>query len=410
MSNAQHKIADVFDALESGTASVQHDPSETNYRHWENKIESAGTGIFPLTWFLALGGIVILILALVVIPEGKTAHEAPIPPNPTSGFGTISVHNDLVLPVQISLDDINQRYLEAGSSLVVNLMNETVNVKWRVSPKTISGGLAMGHEMSGGWIAVRAGSSITINSTASGMSYFYPIISNETDMSCEFVVNDGYPNVDRPGAYVAKRVSRVGLGYYRFFSNSNVTLYCDNGQTYVWGIRNGDGKPLIAPQASGVIELRLPTTVIPKQLPPPTATPRAHVVTVPPPSATHRPSNREAPNQSCPVVIDSPVDFLEFRNADELTLSWHSAAGLESGHSYLLSFYTVDGAYLAAVRLESTDSTKPAGTPAWIYPDGEWIAEIKENSAYKWEVAVIDAGNGILCRSDSRTIIWKLHE
>lgn len=69
--------------------------------------------------------------------------------------------------------------------------------------------------------------------------FFYLILYNDSETNCNLIVNDGLESEQKVGIIRAGQ-QNVHAGYYRLFSNSNVSLHCDNTITY-WGIRDGEG-------------------------------------------------------------------------------------------------------------------------------------------------------------------------
>ena len=69
--------------------------------------------------------------------------------------------------------------------------------------------------------------------------YFYPILDNLTNSDCNVTINDGLEDEQEAGV-IRLGSQNVHIGYYKWYSNSNVTLYCDEA-TYWYGMRNGDG-------------------------------------------------------------------------------------------------------------------------------------------------------------------------
>lgn len=149
-----------------------------------------------------------------------------------------------------------------------------------------------------------------------------------------------------------------------------------------------------------------PTSTITPHLTRPTQTPKPPTSTA---TLTPTPTKNTTMNiEPCPLILDSPTDFAQFKTADEIKLQWSSPGRLKSEQSYRLSFYTTDGVFLIGLLTKDTFSTKPAGTPAWVYLNGEWIAQVKENGTFKWGVEVVDSNNNVLCQSELRTFSWLL--
>lgn len=157
---------------------------------------------------------------------------------------TATIINGLVLPVQIQIDGTERGTIDAQSRKVFVISGYPARVRFDVMLRTVSDGLPLGDRFWGEWSEVYPNAELQINNIVGDQYYFYPIVTNNTDFACSFSINDGYPSENRPSASIPHHVGMVGLGYYRFYSNSNVTLFCDptNPSRYRWwGIRSDQG-------------------------------------------------------------------------------------------------------------------------------------------------------------------------
>jgi hypothetical protein len=67
-------------------------------------------------------------------------------------------------------------------------------------------------------------------------------ISNTTNKDCDMTINKGWDSEFVTGAVVGANQDTVGFGYYKLFTNSNVTLDC-KGKIYWWGTQPDEKNP-----------------------------------------------------------------------------------------------------------------------------------------------------------------------
>lgn len=169
----------------------------------------------------------------------------------------ITLHNSLVRPAKYYIDDTYHGIVEALSDETVYLTSFPVKVSFEVVPQTTTQGDPVGDSMSGHWTEVYPGAYLTLANRIGDTFYFYPIITNNTEVDCRIAINVGYTTEQTPGFAEAYETD-IGAGYYEWYSDSNVFLYCDDERWY-WGIiPNEGGTPLsgIDPE-SGVLRLTL---------------------------------------------------------------------------------------------------------------------------------------------------------
>jgi len=105
--------------------------------------------------------------------------------------------------------------------------------------------------MSGTWSKVSNGSHLTINNIVGDQFFFFVTIDNNTSAECDVYIDKGYVTEKHPGTLPIGS-QNVSMGYYRLFSNSNVSLQCADGKSYWWGIQSGQ-----QPEAS-IVEIVQP--------------------------------------------------------------------------------------------------------------------------------------------------------
>ena len=171
-----------------------------------------------------------------------------------------TVKNELERPIKVFVDDVFKGEVNSLSTETFLLDNYPVDVKWEVIPVTMSNGVQLGDYMSDIIYGVTTKVELDATNYAKKQLFFYPIITNKGSHNCEFSVNDGGTAENRPGGYVNAYSDGVALGYYRLYSNSNVTLYCDHG-IFHWGNRpvteEGPGIINLVTSGSGVFEGKL---------------------------------------------------------------------------------------------------------------------------------------------------------
>ncbi len=150
--------------------------------------------------------------------------------------------NQLVLPVHVYLNGAYLGDLAAGTDLNYVLPGAPASLRWELAKETTKSGRAIGDDMGATIQGVAAGQVIEITNVVGDQAYFYPTISNQTGEDCEAIFNQGWESENVPDAIVPANSEGIGLGYYKLFSNSNVTLIC-GGVQHWWGLQpdeNGD--------------------------------------------------------------------------------------------------------------------------------------------------------------------------
>lgn len=167
------------------------------------------------------------------------------PPKPTIIITVVqpyfSVNNKLIRPIAIYVDGSYKGEVDSDSTKSFVTDQFPVTVKWEIVKETTSGGVPIGDNMGGFFDGVSDRESITVDSRVAEQPYFYPIITNNSDVDCKVIINEGWASENDPPAIVPAHKENVGLGYYKLYSNSNVTLNCDD-KFYWWGIRPNEEK------------------------------------------------------------------------------------------------------------------------------------------------------------------------
>lgn len=106
--------------------------------------------------------------------------------------------------------------------------NASVELSFRLVRPTKSNGTPLGESMEGYFDAATnpgASLSYTINNRIGDQYYFAPLITNRTSDGGLMMVNGGLTVENRCDCVVPAGGVGVGIGYYRWYTNSNVRAY-----------------------------------------------------------------------------------------------------------------------------------------------------------------------------------------
>jgi hypothetical protein len=156
---------------------------------------------------------------------------------------SIGIKNDLLDPVSIMIDGESRGDLRGQSSKSFTLRSAVADVSWTVVRASV-GGRPLGDEMSGASSGVEDGESIEVTRTVGTTYYFTPVITNETDRTCDVEINGDGNGAGRLGVSQSPQTT-LRFGYFRLTSSSSVGLVCD-GVPLWFGIRGTQGNPLSA--------------------------------------------------------------------------------------------------------------------------------------------------------------------
>jgi Viral BACON domain len=176
---------------------------------------------------------------------------------------TITVTNDLILPVDVSVNSVYAKTVPALTTLIDTVSSSLSNmtVSWELD--NVVGGLSKGQSMDSTFPTVQnpAGNyNYSITNIVGITSYFAPYIVNNSSSSVILAVNWGtVAQVDYTGYIAASGVAE--LGYYRLYSNTEVIAYPYGsnytGNTYwYWNYGTNFTYSSITPN-SGVVDLTL---------------------------------------------------------------------------------------------------------------------------------------------------------
>ena len=194
--------------------------------------------------------IAMIVVAIIGYLGTKLQVETPIRATQTAQPPTVvvtvnspkfTVNNRLLLPISISIDEGYVGDVQEQSTKVFVLESYPVKVSWSIVKVSLSNGVVLSDDMGGHFNGVSDNEIISIDNIVGEQPYFYLIVSNKTDKNCSVIINYSWASEFVTHAQVAANKSNVGFGYYKLYSNSNVTLNCE-GKVYWWGKRSGEEK------------------------------------------------------------------------------------------------------------------------------------------------------------------------
>lgn len=179
----------------------------------------------------------------------------------SSDLLSATVHNYLYRPIEVYVNGSYRGQVAEQSNEPFYFQGEPAQINFAVvrmlNDQT---GRAYGLEISGTFFQVLDGQDLYVDNTVGDHNYFYPVVSNRTDDSCEIVINEGTFMEDHIG-YAPAHMDNIISGYYELTFSSTVVLYCgDERVKSYWGrMPNTSGDPLnnIVDPTSGYVALVL---------------------------------------------------------------------------------------------------------------------------------------------------------
>ncbi|MGH7466795.1 MAG: Ig-like domain-containing protein [Longimicrobiales bacterium] len=218
-----------------------------------------------------------------------------------AGF-TVSVTNQLIRPVNLTSNGVLFGTVPAQSIASFNLQpTASFSLRWDLVRVTTTAGTPVGEEVNGLFNPITNPSgTITydIDNEVGTTIYFAPLITNTSSTRLLMAVNFGLTAEVRCNCVVTPGSTRIDIGYYRLFSNTNVRGYRDGsgytGQFVFWNF--GTQFTSVTP-GSGAIEL-------PNSLNPSTIEPVVqNVIPVDLPGALFQRAKRGPQDYPVPAVI-----------------------------------------------------------------------------------------------------------
>ncbi len=182
----------------------------------------------------------------------------------------VTIENKLALAIVVQVNNKPEysAVINPGASATIPLLSATefpAHIFWRVQRNKNNLGEPIGEDLKNFGNADEADVAVTLDRGGKyvvdnmiGIStYFYPVIENSTDMRCTIIVNDGL-TIQYVIGQSSPQTTANQTGYYKYASNSNVTLECLN-TIYYRGKRNGTpGPALIMEGQSGIVKIPIP--------------------------------------------------------------------------------------------------------------------------------------------------------
>jgi hypothetical protein len=163
----------------------------------------------------------------------------------------VQIDNYLSLPILVTVGGQAGIEVPPSGSTSIALLGQN-SLGWRVEQPIGPGGAPMGDDMGAAWVGLTGGSQVIIDNHVVDSFYLAPVLTITLKTECSVVINEGLPDQNDPGLQVGPGTANLMLGYYRYWSNSNVTAHCDNGMRYRWGT---DGPPIKVADHSGEYDI-----------------------------------------------------------------------------------------------------------------------------------------------------------
>lgn len=199
-------------------------------------------------------------VTISAIAEGRQGSAyATVRTIPTTA--TIVVNNQLIYPISISIAGQSQGTVPAQSTRQLpNVPLSTTNLSWDLV-RPMLGNTPLGEQMSGVFsfnLTGGATRTLTVDNHVGLTPYFAPLVTNLTSQALLMTVNYGLQSELRCNCVAPVGSSRVHLGYYRLFSNSNMTVF-RNSSNYTGSYRYFDTFANSVTSGSGTIEFTFTT-------------------------------------------------------------------------------------------------------------------------------------------------------
>jgi hypothetical protein len=161
---------------------------------------------------------------------------------------SVTLANDLIVPLHVSTSEGEKVDIDAGGSATVAISSPRLTVDWESDKLIAPNGLRVGQKVAGSLTltrnSLREDSTVEITALSGADAYFMPKLKT-TGTRCRWIGN-ALTDIEKPGPYSFDVLRGKGqrLGYYRYVPNdSNVKLTC-GGVSRWWGANDldGDGK------------------------------------------------------------------------------------------------------------------------------------------------------------------------
>jgi hypothetical protein len=168
--------------------------------------------------------------SITATSEGRSS-SAPVTVTALPQNVQVTIENQLIYPINIDINGTVTGSIPAQSTRMVTVTaSSSLELGWTLMPPVI-GGRAIGDPMSGSFDLSnqRTPVSLTIDNVVGTTRYFAPIITNRTGVPLLMAVNWGLQSENRCNCTVPATGAATNIGYYRLFSNSNVSAFRSGG-------------------------------------------------------------------------------------------------------------------------------------------------------------------------------------
>lgn len=213
-----------------------------------------------------LAAIITGVFSLIIAGKLPFPNSSPLPTITTTPVSTIIVvqqptsyiviENKLFLPAKIWIDGVYRGDVDSSGTGEFSITSYPVKVDFEVHKQNRDDGLTIGNDFRGMWSNIGKEERLTIRNIVGEQYYFAPSVHNKLPVDCDIYVNAGYPTEFYVG--MVRSGNDAFAGYYYWYSDSNVTLYCGNERkVYFWGIHPSYTETTLLNVAadSGVLEL-----------------------------------------------------------------------------------------------------------------------------------------------------------
>jgi len=149
--------------------------------------------------------------------------------NPGGEATTVVVTNQLATAINVYVNSSLIGSVPAGETAGQDIGEvSTLEVSWSVVKTETSDGTSIGDDMSGGFDVVSSPSGTiryTVDHIVGNQWYFFPLITNQTNVGLLMAVNWELQAENRCNCVVPPNSERVGIGYYRLFTNTRVVAF-----------------------------------------------------------------------------------------------------------------------------------------------------------------------------------------
>lgn len=176
----------------------------------------------------------------------------------------VTIHNSLLDPVAITINDVDRWHLAAGQTKVLTLDEPVSVVEFAVVVPHLRSGKALGDDMTGHFVNVERGASLAIGPHVgppdATITYFTPRIENRSDRGCDVGVDALNSTTRRLGVSLGEG-DETRFGYFRFDIGLHIFVDC-GGRILSWNLdpmSKASGGTSVGDPVTGLLELNFDT-------------------------------------------------------------------------------------------------------------------------------------------------------